>query len=115
MADILENPFQADWTAKGSLLCLGHWEVTFQGCPILLPKEKEEKEMGTYGIYSFLYEDDPDFAEGLTEDDWIVANADWLAQVFVDNDIPIDKQHMQWFYQAVNRHDWRCGSCGGCI
>jgi len=19
------------------------------------------------------------------------------------------------FYQAVNRNDWRCGSCGGCI
>ncbi len=71
--------------------------------------------MGTYAIYSFIFPDDDMYAEGLPEDEWIVANRDWLTSLFSSHDIPADDTHLHLFYQAVNKKDWRCGSCGGCI
>lgn len=111
----MTNPFNAIWTARGNNLCLGHWEITYDGRPIVLPEKKRQDDMGTYGIYSFIDPDDADFSEGLAEDAWIIHNADWLAEVFLAHDIPVDEAHMSAFYQAVNAPDWRCGSCGGCI
>jgi len=71
--------------------------------------------MGTYGIYSYIYPTDADFAEGLPEEDWITANSTWLASVFESHGIPDNETYQRWLYQAVNSQDWRCGSCGGCI
>lgn len=111
----MPNPFSARWTAKGNNLCLGQWEIRYLGRQLELGAARREKDMGTFGIFSYIFPDDEDFAEGLPEDDWILENAAWLADLFAEYDIPIDEQHMRWFYQAINRHDWRCGSCGGCI
>ena len=71
--------------------------------------------MGTFGIYSYLYPDDPEFAEGLEEDEWILENMTWITSFFAEHGIPLDEQHLSWFYQAINENDWSCGSCGGCI
>jgi hypothetical protein len=112
---IMQNPFTALWTAKGSNLCLGHWEITYLGQSLQLAADKRGQDMGTHGIYSYIYPDDDDFAEGIPEDAWIAENAAWLNELFVNHAIPVDEAHLRWFYQAVNGHDWRCGSCGGCI
>lgn len=109
------NPFTARWTITGNNLCLGHWEIRYLGRPIELDPGPHENDMGSFGIYSYIFPDDEDLAEGLPEDDWILENAEWLADLFAAHDIPIDEEHMRWFYQAINPHDWRCGSCGGCI
>lgn len=109
------NPFTARWTATGSNLCVGHWEIAYLGRPLDIGAERRDADMGTWNIYSFIFPDDDAFAEGLHEDEWIVANMDWLAGLFVANDIPADEAHFRWFYRAVNKSDWRCGSCGGCI
>jgi hypothetical protein len=109
------NPFSANWTAKGNNLCLGHWEIHYQGKLLTLDADKRDKDMGTYAIFSYIYPDDEDFAEGAPEDDWIEMNAAWLGELFVSNDIPCDEKHMRWLYQAINSNDWRCSSCGGCI
>jgi len=109
------NPFHASWSEKGNMLCNGHWQISFQGLPFVLPSTRERETMGTWGIYSFIYDDDPDFAEGEKEEAWVVNNAEWLVPLFIEQDIPADPQHLSWFYQAVNKDDWRCGSCGGCL
>lgn len=109
------NPFTARWTATGNNLCLGEWEIHYQGRPLQLDADRRDKDMGTFGIFSYIFPDDEDFAEGLDEDDWVRANAGWLGELFAANGIPADEAHMRWFYQAVNRQDWRCGSCGGCL
>lgn len=111
----MSNPFTAKWSATGNNLCLGQWEIHYLGRPVVLDAERRDKDMGTYGIFSYIYPDDEEFAEGLAEDDWILENAEWLADLFAAHDIPIDEAHMRWFYQAVNPRDWRCGSCGGCL
>jgi len=112
---VSDNPFHALWTQKGHQLCTGHWEITYLELPIELPFERRACDMETWGIYSFIYEDDPDYAEGLPEEEWIVANIEWLQTLFEDYNIPFDKAHLQYFYQAINPEDWRCGSCGGCL
>lgn len=111
----MPNPFTAHWTSTGNNLCLGKWEIRYQEQLLDLDAERRDKDMGTFGIFSYIFPDDEDLAEGLSEDDWILANIDWLTDLFVAHDIPVDEAHMRWLYQAINRSDWRCGSCGGCI
>lgn len=111
----MSNPFSAQWTAKGNNLCLGHWEISYRGMPLAIDAQRRAQDMGTFGIFSYIYPDDEDFAEGELEDDWIAANADWLNALFEAHGVPCDEIHRRWFYQAVNTQDWRCGSCGGCI
>ncbi len=111
----MQNPFTARWTARGNNICLGHWEIAYLDRPLSLDAGHREHDMGTYAIYSFIFPDDEMYAEGLREDDWIAANLDWLALLFVTHGIPADEAHFRAFYQAVNKEDWRCGSCGGCL
>lgn len=111
----MSNPFTARWTAKGNNLCLGHWEIFHLGQQLELEAKRRQSDMGTYAIYSYIYPDDDIYAEGLPEDAWVIENKAWLISVFSKYNIPTDEKHLRWFYQAVNAHDWRCGSCGGCI
>lgn len=111
----MSNPFAAEWTRKQQVMCLGHWIIKYDGKEITLPKDRYDKDMGTKGIYNYIDPDDELYLEGLDEDDWIVENIDWLSDVFIAEDIPIEEENMRYFYQAVNKEDWRCGSCGGCI
>ena len=111
----MKNLFSANWMAKGNTLCLGHWEITYRGLPLTLPVGRLDKDMGTQNIYNFIDPNDELYREGLDEDDWIVENIDWLSDVFIQHDIPLEEENMRAFYQAVNAQDWRCGSCGGCI
>ncbi|MCI7717602.1 MAG: hypothetical protein MSQ14_01210 [[Pasteurella] aerogenes] len=111
----MQNPFTASWSSKGNTLCLGYWEIEYNGKPIKLPSDRQDQDMGTQKIYNFIDPEDELYLEGLDEDDWIVANIDWLTDLFIQENIPIEEQYMRYFYQAVNKDDWRCGSCGGCI
>jgi hypothetical protein len=111
----MSNPFTAQWSVQGSSLCLGHWEISYLGQALELESKRKEHDMGTYAIYSFIFPDDDVFAEGLPEDVWIIENEDWLTPLFAKHNIPADENHFRLFYHAVNKSDWRCGSCGGCI
>lgn len=35
-----DNPFNASWSSKGNTLCLGHWDITYLGLPVVLPLER---------------------------------------------------------------------------
>ncbi|WP_448210985.1 hypothetical protein [Colwellia sp. MEBiC06753] len=110
-----DNPFTAKWSAQGHTLCLGHWQITYQGLPIVLPQKYADNDMGTYGNFSYCFPDDDDFIEGEPFELWITSNAEWLLDVFEQHQIPTEPQYFEWFYQAVNAKDWRCSSCGGCM
>ncbi len=111
----MENPFTARWTAEGNTLCLGHWEIQYLGLPLVLPQKRLETDMGTKGIYNFMDPDDELYLEGLDEDEWIVDNMDWLADVFIQHHIPLEEEYFRYFFRVVNKQDWRCGICGGCM
>lgn len=109
------HPFTARWTRSGNLLCHGHWEISWQGAEIALPEPCQEKDMGTWAIYSIIDPDDATFAQGLPEDEWIIDNVDWLTDLFYANGIPLETANYRYFYHAVNKQDWRCTSCAGCM
>jgi hypothetical protein len=109
------NPFTARWSRGGNLLCHGHWILEWQGKPIELPEPRREKDMGTWGIYSIIDPEDETFAQGLHEDDWIIENVEWLTDLFFDHGIALEAENYRAFYRAVNRDDWRCTSCAGCM
>ncbi|WP_437891329.1 hypothetical protein [Phytobacter sp. V91] len=109
------NPFLAKWTRGGNLLCHGEWIISWQGHPLVLPESRREKDMGTWAIYSIIDPEDETFAQGLEEDEWIIENVDWLTDLFFDHQIPMESDNYRLFYQAVNRQDWRCTSCAGCM
>lgn len=111
----MNNPFTVRWGRSGNLLCHGEWTINFQGRRFTLPESRRDNDMNTYGIYYVIDPENDLFAEGLTEDDWILENVDWLSECFIDNDVEIDEQNMRFFFQAVNPEDWRCGSCAGCM
>ena len=104
-----DNPFNASWSSKGNTLCLGHWDITYLGLPVVLPLERRDKDREQI-IFIILW-----IPKMSLEDDWIVENIDWLSDVFIEHNIPLEEETMRAFYQAVNKEDWRCGSCGGCI
>ena len=110
-----DNPFKARWSMLGNTLCLGHWEISYLDLPITLPRERRDQDMGTENIYNFIDPEDELYREGLGEDDWIVENIDCLSDLFNEHNIPLEEQTLRAFYRAVNKEDWRCGSCGGCI
>ncbi len=115
MASQAINPFEARWSASGNNLCLGKWVITYCGKALELGAQRNESDMGTFGVFSWIFPDDEDLAEGLPEDQWIAENADWLNTLFSAHGIPADEEHQRRFYRAVNPQDWRCGSCGGCL
>jgi hypothetical protein len=108
------NPFAAKWSAQGHTMCLGHWQITYQGLPLTIPKPQFENDMGTYGNFSYFYPDEDEYIEGKRFEDWLEDNIDWLLTLFELHNIPSDAAFFEWFYQAVNKEDWRCSSCGGC-
>ncbi len=111
----MNNPFTARWTAKEKNLCLGHWEIEYQGKPLELSFQRRKNDMGTYGVYSYDFPDDEQYAEGLSEADWVIENVQWLLDLFERHQIPFDESLLRQFYRAVNTEDWRCDACGGCI
>lgn len=111
---MIENPFIAKWSAQGHTLCLGHWQITYLGLPVIIPKPYVENDMGTYGNFSYFYPDEDEYIEGLAFPAWLEKNIEWLLDVFEQYNIPTDAEYFEYFYQAVNSQDWRCSSCGGC-
>lgn len=109
------NPFTAKWSRNGNLLCHGHWIIRWMDKPVELPESRREKDMGTWAIYSIIDPDDETFAQGLEEDAWIIENVDWLTDLFYDYGIALETENYRYFYQAVNKQDWRCTSCAGCM
>ncbi len=111
----MSNPFEAKWSTQGHSLCLGHWQIKYNGLELILPEKQANNEMNTRGNFSWMFADDDDFIEGLCLEDWVEENIDWLLDVFERHNIPQQPQYIEWFYQAVNEQDWTCNSCGGCL
>ena len=57
MTNTDKNPFQAEWTAKGHTLCLGHWEISFNQQALIIPEKIAVNDMGTFGNFSYLFQD----------------------------------------------------------
>lgn len=108
---------EAKWSGSYPCLCFGKWTLIVNNIDVsnLIPKELRESSMNTYGTYSSWYftgswEVQTEYYEdGLYCEDWIKENKNWLDKISTDNSI------QEQIYEAINKQDFRSGSCGGCI
>lgn len=109
--------FNVYWTGNYPCLCHGEWQIFHNGENVssLIPEELAHSEMNTYGSYSrwFFDENYSESAEfyndGLTCEDWIAQNREWIANICESEEEMIE------LFSAIQENDWRHESCGGCI
>lgn len=108
---------KANWSGSYPTLCCGEWTLKVNRVDVssLIPEELRYDEMNTFGTYQQWYFNDDwleefeDYSDGLMCDEWIEKNKYWLDTI--TDDVNVQKD----IYYAINEHDWRHGSCGGCI
>lgn len=108
---------EAEWSGAYPWLCYGTWTLKVNGVDVSdkIPEHIRDGSMNTYGTYGKWYFDEDGYEEfdsysdGLEEDDWIKENDIWL------NTITTDYKVKQQIFAEIQSHDFRTGSCGGCI
>ena len=107
---------KANWSGSYPTLCFGKWTLEVNGVDVsmFIPDELRENSMNTYGTYEEWHFEDwlevfEDYEDGMMCEEWIAVNKYWLDTITEDDDIQTE------IYYAINAHDWRHGSCGGCI
>ena len=106
---------EAVWTGKWPCLCHGEWILTIDGREINLPENVKDSPMNTEGTYEkWQFENGYEevwetYTNGLPFDDWAMKNQSWLSEITTDRELQRE------IYLAFQAHDWRHGSCGGCI
>lgn len=104
---------EAIWSGCWPTLCFGSWTLKVNGVDYthLIPEELRDGPMNTFGTYqSWHFDDDwsevfEDYEDGLYFEAWYERNP-WVDAVPA---LPVE------VYTAFAEHDWRHGSCGGCI
>lgn len=113
----MDNKFLAEFTGSYPTRCMGEWKLHKNGKDIseFIPQKLKKEPMGTYGKYeSWFFNEDyieefSSYYDGLKQEDWIKENKYWLDKI--SKDISDHKK----IFEAINRSDFRCNSCGGCI
>lgn len=107
---------KAKWTGTYPCLCYGEWKLRVDGKDVSkkIPKDKRDKPMHTFGIYSKWHFENwqevfEDYEDGLQCDDWIKENIDWVSK------ITSDRKVQEEIFNAIQSEDFRWHSCGGCI
>lgn len=105
---------EAVWTGKWPCLCYGEWILTIDGREINLPESVKDSPMNTEGKYRRWHFENwievwETYTSGLPFDEWATENQPWLSEITTDRELQRE------IYLAFQAHDWRHGSCGGCI
>jgi hypothetical protein len=109
--------FEVGWSGKYPCLCSGEWTIVRNGVDVsnFIPDKLRYGPMDTFGTYWRWFfkedweEDEEAYEDGLIECEWIEENREWLKKICQSD------SEMSELYTAIQTHDWRHGSCGGCI
>lgn len=99
------------WTGKYPNLCRGRWHLYRDGNEVDNPFNGSPAYTdGTYCSWHFenWLEVFEDYHDGLSEEDWIDENREWLESIAEEGDFPK-------IFRAFQENDFREMSCGGCI
>lgn len=109
------------WTGFFPNLCRGEWKlfINQEDLSHLIPEEKRTKSMHIEGASYLDFDIDLDddeldalykkYENGLTCEEWIEDNKDWLVN------LPIDKERWNELYECFKKYDFVTNTCGGCL
>ena len=107
---------KAEWSGSYPCLCSGKWTLIVNGKDVSkkIPKDLRESSMNTLGTYQKWHFEDweevfENYSDGLNCGEWIDENDYWLKEITNSTDVKI------LIFNAINKEDFRGGSCGGCI
>lgn len=104
---------KVEWSGEYPCLCFGEWSLSICGIDFsyLIPFKGSANTYGEYERWDF--EDGLEkfytYTDGLKMQDWVSENRTWL------KNLPIDESEYSYVYRKFQEHDFRAGSCGGCI
>lgn len=106
----------AQWSGCYPCLCCGEWSLIINNIDVseFIPDDLRHNSMNTFGTYESWHFEDwievfEDYEDGLEIDEWIEDNKYWLYKITKDEEI------IRKIYNAIQKEDFRTGSCGGCI
>lgn len=111
----------ATWSGSYPSLCCGRWSISVDGVILPIPDNKIKETMNTFGVYTSWHFDVhwseifEDYEDGLGKSQWIAENKSWI-----DEGLAKINKHFSYddyciLYDAIQKQDFRMGSCGGCI
>ncbi len=118
--------FSTEWTGDYPCLCCGRWIFYYNDKEMKIPHTEEfedimRENMNTRGVYRRWYFDDryleqfESYEDGLGFKEWYLKNKEWIEKLFKENNIPNTVENNIGFYKALQKSEWRHGSCVGCI
>ncbi len=106
----------AYWSGSYPCLCYGEWTLQVNGNDVshLIPEDLKNGSMNTYGEYQSWHFEDwiemfESYCDGLACNEWIDENKYWI------DVITTDMETQEEIFYAIQKEDFRPGSCGGCI
>lgn len=113
------NKLSVEWTGRYPCLCNGKWIIKYQDKELEIPENYKCTDMNTYGNYDHLVdvinEEFEEYSDGLEYEDWIKENEEWVVEMFNKIEVFPNTELLKDLYEQIQVHDWRSGSCGGCI
>ena len=114
------NKFIVNWSGSYPCLCSGVWSISYAGKSFTIPEDILNESMNTYITYSTWHFEDwsevfEDACDGLEFDAWIEENSKWVDENFNEFNIEKIESNYRKLYDEIQIHDFRRGSCGGCI
>lgn len=111
----------AEWTGRYPALCCGKWLISIDGVAFPIPENKISETMNTFGSYQTWHFDEhwseifEDYEDGLDTHQWIAENKGWIDEGLAKINKHFSYKDYCTLYDAIQKVDFRRGSCGGCI
>ena len=116
---------EVNWTGSYPNLCSGKWIIKINGVE-LIDNDRHNSilssSMATYGSYSSWHFEE-NWIEVFDQYDDGYEFSTWQKQISIkklftlieSHNISLSKDDKKSLYEKLQEHDWRNGSCGGCI
>ena len=109
---------EVNWSGEYACLCSGEWTIIIDGVKLTGLGSDTFDTKGEYESWHF----DEDYQEywetyssGIPFSEWKKDPPNNLLGSLEHHGIEPTKELLHHLYEAIQEHDWRHGSCGGCI
>jgi hypothetical protein len=112
----MKYDIDVEWTGSYPNLCRGSWIISINGIKLAGLGNGPMNTYGEYDIWSFAEDWGEEWGTYTDGESWgnCLPNNLEMSLKLAGFD-PNDSELIEQLYKAVQQHDWRHNSCGGCI